>query len=96
MTAQLRIYTIKDGLLDEWVEKFHEEIVPPRLQYDFEVVGAWTHADQNQFVWIVAYNGPLGFQQAVDRYYESPERSSISFDPDNYIDHMDVRLLEDT
>lgn len=93
--AQLRIYTIGDGLMDEWVERFNAEIVPPRRTYGFDVVGTWVNEAANQFIWIVSYDGDLDWDAAVDRYYGSPERGSITFDPMDYIVEMDTRLLVD-
>ncbi len=96
MQAQLRIYEIRSGLIDEFVHEFQTKIVPAREQYDFEVVGSWIVRDRNQFVWIVSYHGDLEWRAAVDRYYHSPERSGADFDPDEYIEAMDVRMLEPT
>lgn len=93
MASQLRIYDIRPGLMDEFVAEFQRKIAPPRLQYDFQIDGPWVTADRTQFVWIVSYTGPLDWQAAVDRYYHSPERSSIDFNPDDYIESMDVRML---
>jgi len=95
MAAQLRIYDIRAGFMDEWVDLFMSQIVPPRRQYGFEILGPWVSAETNQFVWIARYDGPLGWDEAVDRYYHSPERSSIEFDPKDYIESMDVRTLAD-
>lgn len=94
MPAQLRIYDIRPGLLDDWVARFHAEIVPPRRAYGFEVLGPWINREDSQFVWIVSYEGELGWEEAVDRYYKSPERQAISFDPMDYITNMDTRMLE--
>ena len=94
MQAQLRIYDIKDGLMDEFINEFQTKIVPPRQQYGFDIVGSWIVPDRNQFVWVVTYDGDLEWQAAVDRYYHSPERSSADFDPDQYIEAMDVRMLQ--
>ena len=93
MPAQLRIYDIAEGRMDEFVREFLDKVVPPRRQYGFEVIGPWIHEDRNQFVWITTYDGPLEWQDAVDRYYHSPERSSIDFEPRDYITAMDTRML---
>ncbi|MFD5656764.1 hypothetical protein [Streptomyces hirsutus] len=39
-TTQLRTYTVRDGLLDEWVERWRADIVPLRLELGFEIGGA--------------------------------------------------------
>lgn len=94
MTAQLRIYNIKPGRMDEFAQMVDEHVIPPRLQYGFDVLGKWTVPENNQYVWIVSYNGPLSWDEAVERYYNSPERSNIGFDPDEFIEGADLRLME--
>ena len=92
--AQLRIYTIREGLMDEWTEKFVAELIPPRRANGFDVVGTWVNEADSQFVWIVAYDGELEWEDAVERYYASRERNAISFDPMDYIEEVDTRLLD--
>ena len=48
MTAQLRIYNIKPGRMDEFAQMVDEHVIPPRLQYGFDVLGKWTVPDNNQ------------------------------------------------
>lgn len=45
-TTQLRTYTIRDGLLDEWVRKWRDLVVPLRLELGFEIgeLGSTTNA----------------------------------------------------
>lgn len=40
-TTQLRTYTIRDGLLEEWTAKWRDLVVPLRLELGFEIGGAW-------------------------------------------------------
>lgn len=40
-SEQLRTYTVRDGLLDEWVERWRSDIVPLRLALGFQISGAW-------------------------------------------------------
>lgn len=94
MPSQLRIYDIRPDLMDEFIDEFTAKVAPPRLQYDFRIEGPWITAERDQFVWIVSYDGPLSWQDAVDRYYHSPERSGIDFNPDDYITSMDIRMLD--
>lgn len=46
-TTQLRIYHVRDGLLDEWVEKWRTLVVPLRLKFGFEIEGAWLDRERN-------------------------------------------------
>ncbi len=53
MAIQLRIYTINRGCLKEWVSEWQEKIKPLRLRLGFEISGAWTNEESNQFYWIL-------------------------------------------
>lgn len=85
MTSQLRIYTINKGKLDEFVTAWKKGIVPLRLKHGFKLDGAWTVKENNQFVWILTYNGPEAWQIKQDTYYNSPERKALDPDPAQYI-----------
>lgn len=80
--------------MDAFVQEFHTKILPSRRKYDFAILGPWVTTDNLQFVWIATYDGALEWEEAVDRYYHSPERSQLEFDPDEFIESMDVRMLE--
>ena len=94
MTAQLRIYDIRPGMMDEFAALVAEHVFPAREQYGFRVLGPWITKEANQYVWIVSYEGELPWDEAVDVYYNSPVRSSIPFDPKDYIESADLRLIE--
>lgn len=55
-TTQLRIYTIREGLLEEWAARWRELVVPLRLELGFEIGSAWLDRERNQFVWTISYD----------------------------------------
>jgi hypothetical protein len=91
MQSQLRIYSIKDGLLDEFVEFWRAEIVPLRRRFGFEVAGAWADRESRTFAWVVTHPD---FERAAADYYDSPDRSALSRDPGTFIDSSELRLME--
>ncbi|TQM75137.1 NIPSNAP protein [Thermopolyspora flexuosa] len=93
-TTQLRIYTVRDGLLDEWAAKWRELIVPLRLKFGFEIQGAWLDRERNRFIWVISYDGPEGFAERNRQYWSSPERESMNLDPDDYLVETEVREVE--
>ncbi|MDX2679931.1 NIPSNAP family protein [Streptomyces sp. NY05-11A] len=95
-TTQLRTYTVRDGLLDEWVERWREEIVPLRLELGFTIGGAWVDRERNQFVWLISYEGPETFTERNALYWSSPRRKAMDLDPDDYLVHTDDRTVEGT
>ncbi len=94
MTSQLRIYRIADGEMDSFVELWRTHIVPAREAYGFCVQGAWTTQDGAEFAWIVSHDGPEGFEAADRAYYASPERAALPRDPAEYLQDVQLRLMD--
>ncbi|MET8051994.1 MULTISPECIES: NIPSNAP family protein [unclassified Streptosporangium] len=84
-TFQHRIYTIQEGLLEEWVEKWHSLVVPLRREFGFEVHGAWLDHERNQFIWVLSYDGPESFRERNQEYWDSPRRVAMDVDPALYL-----------
>lgn len=93
-TTQLRTYTVRDGMLDEWVERWREEIVPLRLELGFTIDGAWVDRERNQFVWLISYDGPETFAERNAAYWSSPERKAMGLNPDDYLVRTEDRVVE--
>lgn len=91
-TTQLRVYKIRSDLMEEFTERFLAQIVPARRAHAFEVLGPWTTSDE-EFVWMAHYEGDLDWDDAVAAYYDSPERRAIDFDPMDYIESIETKLL---
>jgi hypothetical protein len=92
-TSQLRMYTIKEGKLDEFIKAWSEGIYPLRLQHGFKVDGAWVIREENKFVWIVSYDGPGDWDAKVKAYHESPGRKAISPDPVEFIAIIEEKFI---
>lgn len=95
MATQLRIYDIKPGLMDEFVGKVAAHIIPLRKRHGFGVSGPWRNDADNQYVWMVHYDGEEGFEAAAERYYNDPARAELPFNPMDYITNADLRMLAD-
>lgn len=93
MTAQLRIYDLKPGALEEFAAKVDAELLPIRLDHGFRREGPWMVEGADQYVWIVHYDGDGTFEEAEERYYADPRRGEMSFDPMDYITEVDARML---
>ena len=90
---QLREYTVQPGEMAEWLEEWQTRIVPLRKQFGFRVIGAWTVEGTDQFVWILAYDGPTSWEEADADYYQSGERKAITPDPARHLLHTQVRMV---
>src|SRR3989442_1827710 len=84
MPDQLRMYTIKPGEMDAWLEEWGRLIVPLRHRLGFEIAGAWT-TQSDQFVWILRYAGSKTWEEAEAAYYASAERTTMQPDPARHI-----------
>ncbi|MEU2773305.1 NIPSNAP family protein [Streptomyces sp. NPDC007162] len=93
-TTQLRTYTVRDGLLDEWAQRWREEIVPLRLKLGFEIGGAWSDPEHSQFIWLISYDGPETFAERNALYWSSPEREAMGLNPDDYLVQTEERTVE--
>ena len=53
--AQLRIYTINKGAMEEWLTLFHTHIVPRVAEAGMGISSSWVNAERTQFIWIRTY-----------------------------------------
>ena len=90
MSSQVRIYTIEEARMSEFVELWRSKVLPLRRSFGFEVDGAWVIADNNQFMWIISHAGD--FAAADSAYYRSPERAAMDPSPAELIDAQNVRM----
>lgn len=93
MVAQLRMYKVKDGHLDTFVQEWRAGVAPLRRKFDFKIEGAWVIREKDEFVWIVSYDGPEGFEARDAAYYASPERKALTPDPARHLAHIETRLM---
>ena len=83
MELILRMYTIRPGAMEAWLEEWREDVVPLRRRLGFEVLGAW--AGEDTFTWLLGYDGADGIEAANAAYYASPERAALDPDPARHI-----------
>jgi hypothetical protein len=74
--SQLRIYTIKDGMMDQWIKGWSEGVYPLRLKLGF-TIKAWSIEEENKFVWVVSYDGPNTWEAQEAAYQASPDLGTL-------------------
>jgi hypothetical protein len=94
MRVQLRIYTINRGALAEFVQEWQTKIRPLRLTVGFQVLSAWTVEATNQFVWLLAYDGPEAWEAKDNAYYQSEQRRTMVPDPARHIARTEHYFIE--
>lgn len=85
MYEELRVYTVKAGAMDAWVNEWLEHVVPLRLRLGFSIPAAWVVEGENRFVWILRYEGD-DYERANDAYYGSPERRALAPEPTRHLE----------
>lgn len=86
-TWELRIYTINRGRLDDFVNAWLTGVYPLRIEHEFQIPAAWLIRENNQFVWILGYDGPEPWEDKQAAYYDSDARRSLGVDPLDMIAH---------
>jgi NIPSNAP len=84
-TVQLRRYRVADGQMRDWVQEWEENVRPLREAHGFKVLGAWAVEGTDEFVWVIAHDGPGTFAEADAAYYASPERVALDPDPARHL-----------
>lgn len=93
MPLQMRTYTLKSGNLDAWTRIWQEQIRPVREGLGFTVPAAWTVPENDQFIWLMAYDGE-DWAERDAAFHASPERRAMQPDPAELILRIDTCWLE--
>lgn len=94
MITQLRIYTINRGALQAFAGEWQAQIKPLRVKLGFQVLGAWTVEATNQFVWLLAYDGPQAWEAVDAAYFQAPERRAMAPDPARHIARVEQYFVQ--
>ena len=94
MDHQLRIYTIKEGRLDDFLDLWRDHIVRARGALGFEIAGSYVNREKREFAWVVRYVGAGDFEEGDARYYASAERAALPWDPRDALATVELRMLD--
>jgi len=83
--AQLRVYTIDKGRLDDFANAWRAGVYPLRLKLGYKIPFAVKVPSTNQFVWLLSYDGPESWENKEAAYYASDDRKRLSPDPAQWI-----------
>jgi hypothetical protein len=95
MTDQLRVYDLRPGSLDDFLDAFwNSDLLQIRKEFGFTLVGSWSVVGENRFVWIVRHEGePDAFSAAEEAYYASPLRDHLYPNPADFVIGGTLTLL---
>lgn len=69
-------------------------IYPLRVKTGFRVPSAWTVEATNQFIWLLAYDGPDTWEARDKAYFASEERRAMVPDPARHIARVEQYFVE--
>jgi hypothetical protein len=95
MIAQIRIYPILAGRMDEWLALFNEKLAPTHAKVGIKILGAWANRETNDFIWIRAYENEADMAAKDQAYTAHPDRKVLGTLPQSLHGEIDVRTVED-
>jgi hypothetical protein len=95
MIAEVRIYTMNRGKLDEFVKLWNQKLAPIHARYGLKILGAWVNRPQNEFIWIRQFEDESDREAKTKLYMESPERRALGDAPQQLEAKIEVRIVED-
>jgi hypothetical protein len=94
MATQVRIFTIRPGQIDDFLQAWLAGVYPLRLVHGFSIDGAWVIPERNQFLWIIRYDGSEDWEMKERIYYASTERTILDPDPVQYIARVEQYFIK--
>ncbi len=92
MVTELRMFTINEGRLDDFVRAWLDGVYPLRLRKGYRIDGAWIIRERNTFVWLLSHDGD-DWDAQEKAYYASPERAAVTPDPAQHIARVEKWFL---
>jgi len=93
MYAQLRVYTVNRGKMDEWVRWFNEKLTPIAAMASHTIVGPWVNEAMTEFIWIRVYDSSDDAKAKDERFYNSPEWRAIAAEARALIAKTEVTVM---
>jgi hypothetical protein len=94
MIAEMRTYTVKDGMLETYLQLFNKLIVPNHKKYGIPILGAWLDKDKSQITWIRTFASREDRKNKLDIYEKSAERDAVFPIASFHMLKHEVKVLE--
>ena len=92
MQAQVRIYTINKGELDNFISNFKEQTKPIHDKVGWPVVATWVNRPQNEFIWIRTYEDAADLEAKTKAFRAAVDEAGITLG--TTVAKMEVREVE--
>jgi hypothetical protein len=91
MQFQLRMYRVRPGEMDDWIDEWRRHVLPLRRAKGFTVVGPWVRREEDLFVWLIGHDE---LEAANEAYYTSPERAALDPDPARHLAETNAWVID--
>jgi NIPSNAP len=92
LQAQVRIYTINRGEMDNFVKHFKEQTKPIHDRIGWPVVSTWINKPQNEFIWIRTHTDAADLEAKTKAFREAVAAAGITLGAN--VAKMEVREVE--
>lgn len=92
MQAQVRIYTINRGEMDNFVKHFKEQTKPIHDKIGWPVVATWINKPQNEFIWIRTHEDAADLEAKTKAFRDAVAAAGITLGAN--VAKMEVREVE--
>jgi hypothetical protein len=92
MLAQIRIYTINRGAMDDFLEHFKNETMPLHESIGWPVVSTWVNRPQNEFIWVRTHNDAEDLEAKAKAFREEAAARGIQLG--GHVAKMEIREVE--
>jgi NIPSNAP len=92
LQAQVRIYTINRGEMDNFVKHFKEQTKPIHDKIGWPVVATWINKPQNEFIWIRTHTDAADLEAKTKAFREAVAAAGITLGGN--VAKMEVREVE--
>lgn len=92
MIAQIRIYTINKGEMDNFLEHFKADVMALHEKIGVPIVGTWVNRPQNEFIWVRTYKDKAELEAKGKEFRAAVEAAGVKLGGN--VAKMEVREAE--
>ena len=93
MYAQLRVYTVNRGKMDDWVSWFREKLMPIATRAGQTIVGPWVNDAKTEFIWIRVYDSAEDAKAKDERFYGAQDWKAIAAEARALLAKTEVTIM---
>jgi hypothetical protein len=92
MQAQIRIYTINKGEMDNFLKHFESEVVGLHKKANWPIVSTWVNRPQNEFIWVRTHSDAADLEAKTKAFSAAREAAGVTLGTN--VAKMEVREVE--